>query len=129
MQYKRCCTKRFATCHWRIEGAFVQGLIGLVVIIALLLVTLAALKRWGGQFGGVSTAGMKVISGLSVGARERILLIEVGETWLVLGVTASQIRTLHSLPKGSIPGLNTPEDKPAFAAWLSTVMERKRHET
>ena len=110
-------------------GAFIQGLIGLVVIIGLLLVTLAALKRWGGQFGGVSTTGMKVISGLSVGTRERILLIEVGETWLVVGVTASQIRTLHTLPKNSLPDFAGPENKPAFAQWLSTVMERKRHET
>lgn len=110
-------------------SAFLQGLLGLVVIIALLLVTLAALKRWGGQFSGVSTAGMKVISGLSVGARERILLIEVGDTWLVVGVTASQIRTLHTLPKGSLPGLANPDDKPAFAQWLSSVMEKRRHET
>jgi flagellar protein FliO/FliZ len=110
-------------------SAFIQGLIGLIVIIGLLLVTLAALKRWGGQFGGVSTTGMKVISGLSVGARERILLVEVGDTWLVVGVTASQIRTLHTLPKNALPALAAPENKPAFAQWLSTVMERKRHET
>ena len=109
-------------------GAFIQGLIGLIVIIALLLVTLAALKRWGGQFGGVATTGMKVISGLSVGTRERILLIEVGETWLVVGVTASQIRTLHTLPKGSLPELTATHGKPPFAQWLSAVMERKRHD-
>ena len=109
-------------------GAFVQGLIGLVVIIGLLLLTLAALKRWGGQFGGVSTTGMKIISGLSVGTRERILLIEVGDTWLVVGVTASQIRTLHTLPKNSLPELSAGQNKPAFAQWLSTVMERKKNE-
>ena len=109
-------------------GALVQGLLGLLLIIGLLLVTLAALKRWGGKFGGVSTAGMKVVSGLSVGTRERILLIEVGDTWLVVGVTASQIRTLHTLPKNSLPELAGPADKPAFAQWLGAVIERKRHE-
>lgn len=107
-------------------SAFVQGLVGLIVIIALLLVTLAALKRWGGQFGGVSTTGMKVISGLSVGTRERILLIEVGDTWLVVGVTASQIRTLHTLPRNSLPELAASPNKPVFAQWLSTVMERQK---
>lgn len=108
-------------------GTFVQGLIGLIVIIGLLLVTLAALKRWGGQFGGVGTTGMKVVSGLSVGTRERILLIEVGDTWLVVGVTASQIRTLHTLPRNSLPELAAAQNKPAFAQWLSTVMERKKN--
>lgn len=110
-------------------GAIVQGLVGLVVIIALLIGTLAAIKRWGGQFSGASTAGLKVISGISVGTRERILLVEVGDTWLVVGVTASQIRTLHTLPKGSVPGLAQEGDKPAFAQWLSSVMERKKHES
>ena len=109
-------------------GAFVQGLVGLVVIIGLLLVTLAAIKRWGGQFGGVSTAGMKVISGISVGTRERILLIEVGDTWLVVGVTASQIRTLHTLPKDSLPELTRADSKPAFAQWLNKVIEQKKHD-
>lgn len=109
-------------------SALMQGIAGLIVIIALLLVTLAALKRWGGQFRGASTAGMKVISGISVGTRERILLVEVGDTWLVVGVTASQIRTLHTLPKDSAPDLAEAQAKPAFAKWLSTVTERKKNE-
>jgi flagellar protein FliO/FliZ len=94
----------------------------------LLLVTLAALKRWGGQFRSASTAGMKVISGISVGTRERILLLEVGDTWLVVGVTASQIRTLHTLAKDSVPDLADTQRKPAFAQWLSKATEHKKNE-
>ncbi|NIG98622.1 MAG: flagellar biosynthetic protein FliO [Serratia symbiotica] len=33
-----------------------------------------------------------------VGQRERIVVLEVDNTWLVLGVTAQQVTPLHSLP-------------------------------
>lgn len=107
-------------------STFVQGLLGLLLIVGLLLVTLAALRRFGGRFQGAQTAGLKVVSGISVGARERILLVEVGDTWLVVGVTTTQIRTLHTLPKGSLPA--DAAGGPAFADWLHRITERSRHE-
>ncbi len=33
-----------------------------------------------------------------VGQRERVVVVEVDNTWLVLGVTAQQITPLHTLP-------------------------------
>ncbi|NIG88367.1 flagellar biosynthetic protein FliO [Serratia symbiotica] len=33
-----------------------------------------------------------------VGQRERVVIVEVDNTWLVLGVTAQQVTPLHSLP-------------------------------
>ena len=72
---------------------------------------------------------MKVISGLSVGTRERILLVEIGDTWLVLGVTAAQIRTLHTLPKGDLPAVDL-TNNPPFASWLQHMTgERKKNES
>ena len=44
---------------------------------------------------------MKIVGGVALGPRERIVLVEVGETWLVIGIVPGQIRTLHQLPKGS----------------------------
>jgi flagellar protein FliO/FliZ len=108
------------------SASFVQGFIGLIIVIALLLITLYALRRFGSRLTGASTVGMKVLSGLSVGARERILLVEVGDTWLVVGVTSSQVRTLHTMPKGALPDLEATSPVP-FAAWLKQVTERHRH--
>ena len=106
-------------------GTFVQGILGLGLILALLVGTLAALRHFGSRFQGAQTAGLKVISGISVGARERILLVEAGETWLVVGVTTTNIRTLHTMPKGSLPAA---KDGPAFADWLNRFKEKPRHE-
>ncbi len=41
---------------------------------------------------------VKVVSSCQVGQRERVVVVEIEDTWLVLGVTAQQITPLHSLP-------------------------------
>lgn len=114
------------------SGTFLQGFIGLLVVIGLLFLVLFALRRFGGRLTGASTTGLKVISGISVGTRERILLVEVADTWLVVGVTSSQVRTLHTLPKqggGDPDGCTSSSSSAPFSAWLNQVVERKRHDT
>jgi flagellar protein FliO/FliZ len=37
-----------------------------------------------------------------IGTRERIVLVEIGDTWIVVGLVPGQIRTLHTLPKGEL---------------------------
>ena len=58
-----------------------------------------------------------------ISARERILLVEVGESWLVIGIVPGQIKTLHTLPKGELP-LPAAGDG-AFGQWLKQFAERK----
>jgi len=38
-----------------------------------------------------------------VGQRERVVVVEIGESWLVLGVAAGQVRALHTMPAGKLP--------------------------
>lgn len=81
-------------------GALAQAGLGLFAIIALIL-GLAWLARRAGLVRHVQGGLMKVVGSTSLGARQRLLLVEVGDTWLVLGVSAGEIRTLHTLPAGS----------------------------
>ncbi|KAA0183115.1 flagellar biosynthetic protein FliO [Cupriavidus gilardii] len=81
-------------------GALAQAGLGLFAIIALIL-GLAWLARRAGLVRHVQGGAMKVVGSTSLGARQRLLLVEVGDTWLVLGVSAGEIRTLHTLPAGS----------------------------
>jgi flagellar protein FliO/FliZ len=41
--------------------------------------------------------GLNIISGLSVGAKEKLVVVQVGEQQLLLGVTATSINKLHVL--------------------------------
>ena len=76
----------------------------LQVVLALALVLGAiALFAWllrrfvPGQAGAGGV--LKVIGGVMVGPKERVVVLEVGDTWLLLGVAASGVALVHSMPK------------------------------
>jgi flagellar protein FliO/FliZ len=106
-------------------ASFVQGLLGLVFVIGLLVFAAWMMRRLGAGGALGNPNGMRIVAGLSVGPRERILLLEVGENWVLVGVTATQMRTLHTMPKGSLPDGATQDSPQSFAGWLKHVTERK----
>lgn len=98
----------------------------LLLIIGLLLGTAwAARKVSGGKMFG--QGNMRVISGIALGPKERIVLVEVEDQWLVIGIVPGQIRTLHTLPKGSDIATEAASTPPAFVDWLNTIRERNKH--
>ena len=100
-----------------------QMLFGLVVVLLLLFVSLYLLKRLTAPRG--STAGLlRVVAGTAVGTRERVVVLEVGDTWLVLGVTATQITPLTQLPRSQVPAAPAAPGKD-FGGWLKQVMDRR----
>ncbi len=42
---------------------------------------------------------VKVVGTTAVGTRERVVVVEVDGTWLLLGVGGGNVRLLHTLPK------------------------------
>lgn len=109
-------------------GTYLQATLALALIVALLLgLTWLARKVSGSK--GFGQGGMKVIGGVALGPRERIVLLEVGDEWLVIGVVPGQIRTLHRMIKGDdMPAdvLPVAGEKP-FTQWLQSVTERRKH--
>ncbi len=100
----------------------VQVLGGLALVLAL-VGGLAWLAR---RLGAARFAGggrLRLVAGLSLGARERLVVVQVGETQLVLGVAPGRVQTLHVLEKP------LPEPEPAaphpFAAGLAQVLGRE----
>ena len=67
---------------------------GLLAVLALIFGCAWIVRRMGGMTGG-TTRAIKVVSVMPMGTRERIALIEVGGTQILVGVTPSTIRTLH----------------------------------
>ena len=106
-------------------GTYLQAGLALTFIVGLLAGTawLARKVSGGKQFG---QGGLKVVGGVALGPRERIVLLEVGQQWLVIGIVPGQIRTLHRLDKDSLPtdAALAPADKP-FAQWLHGITERR----
>ncbi len=74
----------------------VQMAIGLAVVTGLILAAAWLLRRVLGVRSGRG-AGMRVLGALSLGARERAVLVEVGSRQLLLGVAPGRVETLHVL--------------------------------
>ena len=105
--------------------SYVQATLALALIVSLLIgAAWLARKVSGGK--GFGQGGMRVIGGVALGPRERIVLLEVGEEWLVVGIVPGQIRTLHRLAKGELPSPEAAGQRP-FAQWLHSVSERRTH--
>ena len=110
------------------NGTYLQAALALALIVSLLAGTAwLARKVSGGK--GFGQSGMKIIGGVVLGPRERIVLVEVGNEWLVVGIVPGQIRTLHRLEKGTLPADTqaTSAEKP-FSHWLQAIAERRDHE-
>lgn len=72
--------------------------IGLVFILLLIFFLAWLMKKVG--YSNMSGQGnLKILATLNLGQKEKISLIEVGEQQLLVGITATQINTLHVLDK------------------------------
>lgn len=106
-------------------GSILQMLFGLGIVLAMLFGTLWVLKRLSLPRGPGSGL-MRVVAGIPVGPRERVVLLEIGSSWLVLGVAQGQVSTLAEVPRQEIPkgaAATAPRD---FASWLKQITERRR---
>ena len=108
-------------------GAMLQMLLGLALIIGLLFLGAYLLRRLNGGKSFGNTGPMRIVGGLMISPRERIVLLEVNETWVIVGIVPGQIKTLHTLPKGEIPSDRDGENR--FGSWLKLMTERKNDNT
>ena len=77
-------------------GSVLQMLFGLVLVVLLILVCAWLVKRLGRFQGGI-TEQLRVVGGLHVGQRERVVLIQVGEKQVLIGIAPGNINTLYVL--------------------------------
>ena len=64
---------------------------------------------------------------LFVGQRERVVVVEIGSSWLVVGVAPGSVNLLQQMPRAEMPAAATAAPLPstAFATWLKQVMEKR----
>jgi len=82
-------------------------------------------KRFGpkNMVGGTT---VRIVGGVSVGSRERVLVIEAADQWIVIGVAPGRVNTLATMPRQE----NTPlaESTPVgknFSDWLKHTIEKR----
>jgi flagellar protein FliO/FliZ len=102
-------------------GAMLQSFFALLLVLAVIVAAAWLLKR-AQRLPGASSVVLRSISGIAVGPKERVVVVEIGETWLVLGVAPGQVRTLHTLPRQALPAGGA--EAPRFAEWLARARGR-----
>ncbi|MCU7965788.1 MAG: flagellar biosynthetic protein FliO [gamma proteobacterium symbiont of Bathyaustriella thionipta] len=70
--------------------------LGLIVILVMIF-SLAWLMKKMGYTNTTGQGQLKIIASLNLGQKEKIALIQVGKQQLLVGMTATQINTLHVL--------------------------------
>jgi flagellar protein FliO/FliZ len=101
------------------NGALFQAFGGLALIVALMFLGAWLFRRSGG-LQALARGPVRLVGGIRVGTRERVLVLEIAETWLVVGVTPGQVTALHTLPRqeGASDALPSAGTVP-FPSWLA----------
>ncbi|HQO15562.1 MAG TPA: flagellar biosynthetic protein FliO [Methylotenera sp.] len=80
------------------SGSLFKVFLGLAAVLLVMAAITWALKRILPGAGGQQSV-IKVVGGVSVGTRERVVVVEVAGRWLVVGVAAGQVNAIANLDK------------------------------
>lgn len=100
------------------------ALLGQVTLVLILIIGIILLCAWlFRKLNGTSLGHSKllnVVGSVAVGQRERVVIVEINDTWLVLGVAAGHVTKLHEMPaqERPEPQLNS------FAARLQQALNK-----
>jgi flagellar protein FliO/FliZ len=98
-------------------GTFFQVAVALAVVVAAIAGAAWLMRR---ALPLASAGGhVRVVGGTMVGPRERVVVVEVGDTWLVLGVTATHVNALHTLARP--PASATADSSVGFPSLLARL--------
>ena len=104
-------------------ASVVQMLAGLAVVLALVFASLYFLKRLAAPRGGAAGL-LRIVATAAVGPRERVVVLEIGDAWLVLGTAPGSVTQLTQLPRRDLPATSGVGSKD-FAGWLKQIAERR----
>ena len=93
-------------------------------IIAFILIAAWLAKRVGLAGKTAGARGLKVCASTTLGPRERVVIVDVEDARLVLGVTASNVNVLHKLPPAPVL-VDERADAPAdFQSVMKSLLKR-----
>lgn len=117
------------------SGGVMKMVLGLATVLAVMGLVAWVLKRLLPNIGHNKQSVVRVVGGVSVGSRERVVVVEVADRWIVLGVAPGQVNGIANLEAGSLQTFNDSSSNhsnqfglsnrgftqalaPSFAQWL-----------
>ncbi len=95
-------------------------ILSLLMVLAVIVISAIILKR----FQGVQQSfnGLKIITSLHLGSKEKLVVVQSGDKQLLLGVTSQQITLLETLEKPLVTGQDNSFD---FSHSLAKFLKQK----
>ncbi|MBI1394803.1 MAG: flagellar biosynthetic protein FliO [Betaproteobacteria bacterium] len=79
-------------------SVLLQVFLGLALVMGAIALAAWLARRYlpGTRHG---TGPVRVVGGVMVGPKERVVVVEVQDDWIVVGVTPSSVNALHTIPR------------------------------
>jgi flagellar protein FliO/FliZ len=104
-----------------------QVTLALLLVLAAVFAVAVLVKRLRAVT-GAGANGIELLSQVSLGAKERAVIVRVGNTRLLLGVASGQVSLLHTLPADAplneVPAGIEAATRPSFSALLKKSLGR-----
>lgn len=101
------------------HAEFLRVVLGLCLVLVLIFVLSWILKRLNAT--NLTTAkGLKALAVMALGAKEKMILVQVGERYLLIGITTGNVNLLCDFGE-QLPAGFEGETKTSFAALLKSV--------
>ena len=114
-------------------GNLMQTILSLMLVLAMLAGLAWLLKRFGPR-AQAGAGALRIVGALNLGGRERIVVVEVGDQWIVVGASPGRINALATMPKqeSAAPGAplqaslhpHTPSAS-SFSEWLKQTIDKR----
>lgn len=113
------------------SGGLFKVFFGLLLVLAVIAAVAWLMKQLTAVKGG-SQSVARVVGGVSVGTRERVVVVEVADRWIVVGVAPGQVSSIANLEIGAsqqaLQAAQATQASPLaetpFAKWLKKALEK-----
>lgn len=111
-------------------GTLLQTIFALVLVLALLAALAWLAKRYGPKLAG-GGGNLRMVGSLNIGGRERIMVVEVGDQWIVVGASPGRINALATMPKQEAGVQSTATlaghapSATSFSDWLKQTIDKR----
>ncbi|MBX3615699.1 flagellar biosynthetic protein FliO [Nitrosomonas sp.] len=99
---------------------------GLLLVLVIIGGAAWLLKRFS-LIPATAAGVIKIVAASGVGQRERVVVVEIDSTWLVLGVAPGRVNKLHTMQKPSENSVSAPTNSStnAFADQLNQSIHKE----
>lgn len=105
--------------------SLLRTLVSLIVVVGILIALSVLFKKFGLNR-MIPTFPIKVIGALNLGKNQRLVVIEVGDEWIVLGATPQHISTITKMPRQEADnaGIVDGASNANFPAWMQGALQK-----